>query len=105
MQHYFISTAPDDYSTLTASLLTFTANSGDGSITYTLPIVNDNLAEGDETFTVILALPSSINTCQDGGGITIGGISQAVVTILDDDCKKGSRVKFHDRIPCFVLNA
>ncbi|MFV1984356.1 MAG: Calx-beta domain-containing protein [Thiohalomonadales bacterium] len=55
--------------------LTFAA--GEISKTITVTIVDDTQAEGDETFTVDLTVPT--------GNATIGVISTATVTIIDND--------------------
>ena len=62
----------------TSGTLTFPAGSAAGaSLTFTVPIVNDNIAEPTETFDGIISNVS-------GGLVTIG-TGRATVTILDDD--------------------
>ena len=62
----------------TSGTLTFPAGSAAGaSLTFTVPIVNDNIAEPTETFDGII---SNVT----GGLVTIG-TGRATVTILDDD--------------------
>jgi Zn-dependent metalloprotease len=63
-----------DY-TETSGTLTFGANQSTRS--FTVPILPDCLVEGAETFRVILENP--------GGGVVLGAIPSAVVTITDDD--------------------
>ncbi len=63
-----------DY-TSTSGTLTF--NPGVASQSFAVPILDDTLFEGNETFTVIISNP--------GGGATLGAISTATVTIIDDD--------------------
>ena len=46
----------------------------------TIDIVDDNIAECDETFNVTI---SSVTTC----GVTIGSVSNTEVMITDDDSK------------------
>ncbi|HTO11676.1 MAG TPA: Calx-beta domain-containing protein, partial [Candidatus Binatia bacterium] len=67
-------TAGVDY-TATAGRLTFAA--GETLKTFTIPLIDDTLGEGDET--VNLRLVSA------GGGGTLGGAITAVLTIVDDD--------------------
>ena len=67
-------TAGTDFSGVTNGLLSF-AN-GETLKTFTVPIVEDALVEGDESFGVTLSNPS--------GGLPLL-ISSAVVTILDND--------------------
>jgi hypothetical protein len=50
---------------------------GQTSQTITIPIIDDMLAEGDETFNVFLTNPS--------GGAKLGSIGTATVTIVDND--------------------
>jgi hypothetical protein len=71
----------------TASGTDYTATSGtinfaDGDSvpkTFIVPILNDPLYEGDETFNVALSNPT--------GGATLGAQSSAIVTIVDDETK------------------
>lgn len=64
-----------DYQTVQGTLIWA---DGDFSFrTITVPILNDTLVEGEETFTVVLANPT--------GGATLGNPSSAIVTILDED--------------------
>ena len=48
-----------------------------------VPILNDNVSEGVEQFTVELSLPSVVG--QQSGGVVVG--NTASVQIMDDDCK------------------
>jgi uncharacterized repeat protein (TIGR01451 family) len=66
--------AGEDY-TSASGLLTFT--NGEAVKTITVPIINDTLVEGDETFFVTLLNPS--------GGAQLLSPSTAVVTIQDND--------------------
>jgi YVTN family beta-propeller protein len=66
--------APGDY-TATSGTLTFGA--GVSSLTFLIPIVNDNEGEGPETVNLTLSNP--------GGGATLGGRKTAVLTIIDDE--------------------
>ena len=43
-----------------------------------IPVTDDNIVEGDETFSISLTVPSSL-----GPGITTGTITSAVITIID----------------------
>ena len=68
-------TAPADY---TAILGTLTWADGDSSArTFTVSVVDDALAEGDETLDLALSNP--------GGGAALGTQATAVLTIVDDD--------------------
>jgi hypothetical protein len=49
---------------------------GEGLKTFTMPIVDDALVEGDETFTVNLSAPA---------GATLGTTTTATITIVDND--------------------
>src|SRR5207302_1979190 len=50
---------------------------GENMKTFSVPIINDTLVEGDETFQVVLSAPS--------GGAQLLSPSNAVVTIIDND--------------------
>ncbi len=63
-----------DYAATTTTL-TFAA--GVSSLTFPLPIANDNLPEGNERFRITLSNPSP--------GARLGNPSTALVTILDDE--------------------
>ena len=66
-------TAPSDYTT-TSGTLTFAPT--ETSKTFTVPIIQDTVYEGNETFTVTLSTPV---------GATLGAPNPATVTIIDDD--------------------
>ncbi|MFN8494327.1 MAG: Calx-beta domain-containing protein [Caldilineaceae bacterium] len=68
--------APGDY---TASSGTLTFNAGATTATLAVPIINDNVHEGDEAFSVKLN-----NASGNGATIALGG-DTAIVTIQDDD--------------------
>ena len=72
-------TAGDDYTAVALTTLMFSA--GTTSQTFTVPILNDVLDEGDETFTVTLSTP--INAIFSGGATTVS----ATGTIIDEDRK------------------
>ena len=66
-------TAGQDY-TATSGTLSFAA--GESDKTFAVPIVNDNIAEGPQTFTITLSNPS---------GGTLGSPSAMTVTINSND--------------------
>ena len=66
-------TAPADY---TAKSGTLTFNAGETTKTFTIPIVNDTLAENDETVNLTLSNPT---------GGALGETATAVLTIVDND--------------------
>ena len=72
-------TAGDDYTAVSATTLTFAAETT--SQTFTVPILEDDLDEGDETFTVTLS--NAINATLSGGETTL----EATGTIIDEDRK------------------
>ena len=51
---------------------------GTNSSMVNIPVTDDNIVEGDETFSMSLTVPSSL-----GPGITTGTIISATVTIID----------------------
>jgi len=53
---------------------------GESSKTFTIPIINDAYAEGNETFTVSI---------DNGSGTSIGAQTTATITILDNDSTNG----------------
>ena len=61
---------------LTTQTVTITA--GTNSSMVNIPVTDDNIVEGDETFSMSLTVPSSL-----GPGITTGTITSAVITIID----------------------
>ena len=52
------------------------------STSFTINIIDDNIAECDETFTLTLSVPSS--PC----GVVSGSVSTSVVMIRDDDGRR-----------------
>ncbi len=71
-------TAGDDYTSQAATEITFDAGDIDDK-TLTVDIADDNLVEGEETFTVTLSLVGTPPT-----GVSLG-TSEATVTIRDED--------------------
>ena len=61
-----------------SAMQTVTITSGSNSSTINIAVINDNIVEGDETFTMKLNVPASL-----GPGITAGGISMATANIID----------------------
>ena len=74
------SAAGEDY---TATSLTVTFQPTENSQVVIVPILNDNVSEGVEQFTVELSLPSVIG--QQSGGVLVG--DTGLIQIIDDDCK------------------
>ena len=60
---------------------TVTFPAGETSVSFDVPITNDNILEGDETFTVAVD-PSSLPN-----DVEVGDPSSATVTIVNDDCE------------------
>ena len=51
-------------------------------VTVIVPIINDRLVEGNETFRGVVSLsPTST------GGVQIGAVNTVTITIADDDCE------------------
>jgi uncharacterized repeat protein (TIGR01451 family) len=67
-------TAGSDY---TAAGGTLTFGPGVTSQTFAVPIIDDTLFEGNETFTVTISNP--------GGGAALGATTSATVTVIDND--------------------
>ena len=57
---------------------TFTIFAGINGGTLNIPVINDSIVEGNETFNMSLTIPSSL--CP---GITTGAIISATATIID----------------------
>ena len=70
-------TAGEDYTAVTGTSLSFDGDAGEEE-TFTVTILSDSIAEGDETFTVSLGGLS-------GTGVVVDTSSLATVTITDDD--------------------
>src|SRR6185295_4025727 len=64
---------------------------GDTSKTFSVPIINDSFAEGDETFSVVLS---------NASGAPIGPTSTALITITDNETVDGPNPIF--TTPFFV---
>ena len=60
-------------------------------INFSIPIVDDDTVEEDETFTVMLALAS--NEGHLGDKVALGASSQAVVTIMDNDIELAKAIQ------------
>ena len=69
--------APGDYTALTGTLLTFAGEAGEEQM-FPVTIEDDDVAEGEESFTVSLSGLS-------GNAVSVGLGSPATVTITDDD--------------------
>ena len=57
---------------------TVTITAGTNSSMMNIPVTDDNIVEGDETFSMSVTVPSSL-----GPGITTGTITNATITIID----------------------
>ena len=57
---------------------TVTITAGATSSTVNIPVTDDDIVEGNETFSITLTVPSSL-----APGITTGAITGATVTIID----------------------
>ena len=68
-----------DYDSTTI-MATFTA--GTTSTTVSVPLINDSIAEGPETFDLSITIPLSLS-----GQVEFGTITEAVGYILDDTSK------------------
>ena len=55
-----------------------TITTGTNSSMVNIPVTDDSIVEGDETFSMSLTVPSS-----HGSGIRTGAITSATVTIID----------------------
>lgn len=76
-------TAGSDY-TSSSGTLNFAA--GQTSATFTIPILNDAMIEGDETVNISLSNPS--------GGATLGSQATATLTIISDDVPQPGVLQF-----------
>jgi photosystem II stability/assembly factor-like uncharacterized protein len=70
-------TAGQDYTT-TSGTLSWAAGEG-GAKTFSIPLINDSLVEGNETLTISLSGPT--------GGLVLGSPASATVTITSDDAQ------------------
>lgn len=57
-----------------------TVKKGSKTTSFSIPIIDDNIVECDETFKVTIP---GVSLC----GITVGGVNAIDVTIVDDDSK------------------
>ena len=57
---------------------TITINVGTNSSMVNIPVTDDNIVEGNETFSMSFTIPLSLSS-----GMTTGTISSATVTIID----------------------
>jgi Calx-beta domain len=77
-------TAPSDYTAVTQTVSFAAGDTANKSIS--IPIVNDTVAEGNETLNMTLSNPT--------GGATLSGISTAVLTVTDDDVSAAGALQF-----------
>jgi len=66
----------------TSFLLTATIPNGANTTTVRVPVISDNIVEGDEMFNMTLTVPSSL-----GPGIVAGAITSATGIIVDSTSK------------------
>ena len=66
----------------TSSLLTATIPTGATTTTVRVPVMRDNIVEGDEMFSITLTVPSSL-----GPGIVAGSVTSATGIIVDSTSK------------------
>ena len=62
----------------TSTMQVITITAGTNSSMMNISVTDDNIVEGDETFSMSLTVPSSL-----GPGITTGAITSATVAIID----------------------
>ncbi len=74
-----------DY-TATSGTLTWYFTNGTSTKTFDIPIINDSMAENDETIMLTLSNPTS--------GATLGTNATATVTITDDDTSSAGKLQF-----------
>lgn len=75
-QYYvFVIISGNDF---TSTVQTVTIVAGTNSSMVNIPVTDDSIVEGDETFSMSLTVPSSL-----GPGIATGTITNATVTIID----------------------
>ena len=64
----------------TSGPYSFTIPAGVTSVPFNIPINNDNILEDNKNFTLTINPSLPI-------GVMVGNLSQATVTIVDNDCK------------------
>ena len=79
--HLVLSAVGTDYRETEGHVVTLSAGSSRAGVSYS--IVNDNLFEGTETFSVYL----TIDSVWVGSGVQLGTPNRTVVEITDDDSK------------------
>ena len=70
--------APGDFTAQEQLLLTF--NASDASLSVAIAIARDGLVEAEEAFGAVLSVP------EGEGGVELGTLREATVTITDSDC-------------------
>ncbi len=67
-----------------------------------VPIVDDNLVEGEESFSVSLTLSNPVSR-EDGGIVFLGNLTMATVTIIDNDSELYNNYSYmHTYISCLI---
>ena len=91
--HIFNSGKNIDFNSATQNVIT---TAGTNSSTVNIAVINDNIVEGDEMFTINLNVPVS-------PGIVAGAITMATATIIDTSSKLDQYLLVHSNAPILIL--